>query len=173
MEKVVWTFFVLAFAVSASAQQLTLQQAVDRQVALQEVSQAPGFTEAKEQGQERFLGPVNLLLTGGVIVASIADVESTFACIHETAFDHATNIVYGCQEGNWLQRPFVDRGKFATYGSKAVFAAAATVPAYYMRRSRSPMLRVAGYLLPVAVMFAQGRATVGNLHNRDVIRSHQ
>jgi hypothetical protein len=135
---------------------------------------ADGLTGFKlDNPRKGFLSRENLLLTGGVAVTGITDVESTFACINTTAYDSQTGRRWYCVEGNRLARPFVERGKLASYGAKTAFVAAVTVPSYYLRRSRHKSLRVVGYVLPIAAMLAQGRATIGNMQNRNFIRSHQ
>lgn len=132
-----------------------------------------GFDCNQEYRKRGFLSTENVALTAGVVLTAVTDVESTFACLNTTAFDTRTGLQWRCVESNRFSRPFVNRGKGAAYGSKVVIVATATVPSYYLRRSRHKILRVAGYVLPVATILVQGRATAINMRNRSFIKSHQ
>jgi hypothetical protein len=128
-----------------------------------------GFQDLKapDGPKERFFGTTNMVLTGGVFLTGVADIESTFACIGA----HGSN--YICSDRTAFYRPLVGRGRFYAYVGRFGSDALSTVPPYFMRRSEKKSLKVVGYIIPVVAIVVQSVATRNNIRNRNIVLSSQ
>jgi hypothetical protein len=105
------------------------------------------------QGRTEEVIDKNFLLVSAYLVGtSIFDVETTFSAIKN-----------GAQEGNPILKPFVKRGRAATYGVILASDAVILLTSYYVKKSKDPVVQKRWWIIPTIVGTSHGIAGTLNL----------
>jgi len=105
------------------------------------------------RAEEKKVVDTNFVLVSTYLVAmTIFDVETTFAAIRN-----------GAHEANPIMKPFIKRGRAATYGIQMGINTIVIGTSYLMKKSDNPDLRKTWWVIPSVVATSHGVAGGLNL----------
>lgn len=96
-----------------------------------------------------------VVIASSLVAFTVFDVETTFAALK--------NPRVSVREGNPVMRPFVNRGRPATYAFLGGVDAGVIYASYRMKKSTNPAIRKLWWVVPIAMMASHAFAGGANL----------